>query len=242
MLIAAHRVLVSGAVAEKPTRRVTPAEPLTVVPPPPRFVSRAGRKLEGALDTFGVEPAGRVALDVGSSTGGFTDCLLARGARSVLAVDVGTNQLHERLRDDPRVEVRERTDIRVLTRDDIAEGCDLVTVDVSFISLVPLAGNLVELAGPDSDLVVLVKPQFEATRREADRGAGVITDPAVWRRTLERTADAFARAGAGMMGVMASPIRGATGNVEFFLHLVAGAPGTPDDRGTAFSRVIGKLD
>ncbi len=235
-------MLVSGAVAEKPTRRVTPAEPVAVIPPPPRFVSRAGFKLDGALDEFGVDPAGRVALDVGSSTGGFTDCLLARGARSVLAVDVGTNQLHERLRADPRVLVRERTDIRTLTAEDVPGGCDLVTVDVSFISLVPLAERLVQLAGPAGDLVVLVKPQFEATRVEADRGAGVITDPSVWRRALDRSAGAFERAGAGMMGVMASPIRGATGNVEFFLHLVAGGPGTPDDSGAEFTRVIGQLD
>lgn len=233
----------AGAVAEKPTRLVTASEPLTVTAPPPRFVSRAGFKLDAALEHFGVAPVGRVTLDVGSSTGGFTDCLLARGAAIVHAVDVGTNQLHERLRGDPRVVVRERTDIRAIAGDEIPAACDLVTVDVSFISLVPLAGKLVELAGPEGELVVLVKPQFEATRLEADRGAGVITDPAVWRRALTRTAAAFERAGAGMMGVMASPIRGATGNVEFFVHLAGSGPGAAaGDLQSEITRVIGDLD
>lgn len=216
---------VSGAVAETAARRVAPSEPVTVAAPPPRYVSRAGFKLEGALDRFGVDPAGRVAIDVGSSTGGFTDCLLARGASSVTAIDVGTNQLHERLRADPRVTVRERTDVRSIRRVDVADESDLLTVDVSFISLVGLATHLVPLAGPTADLVVLVKPQFEATRLEADRGAGVITDPAIWRRALTRTVGAFTRAGAGMIGVMVSPVRGASGNTEFLVHLRASAPG-----------------
>lgn len=236
-------MLVSGSIADKATRLVAAGEPIRVTDPPPRFVSRAGNKLEGALDHFAVDPTGRRVLDVGSSTGGFTDCLLQRGATQVLAVDVGTNQLHEHLRGNPLVDSRERTDVRSLTRRDVPESCDLVTVDVSFISLVPLAGKLVELAGGDGELVVLVKPQFEATRIEAARGAGVITDPAVWRRALVHTTDAFVLAGAGMMGVMASPIRGATGNVEFFVHLVVGRPGSLGDRArSAFDHVIGNLD
>ncbi|HET8931157.1 MAG TPA: TlyA family RNA methyltransferase [Acidimicrobiales bacterium] len=224
-LIDAGRVLVSGAIAETAARRVAPSEPVTVAAPPPRYVSRAGFKLEGALDRFGIDPAGRVAVDVGSSTGGFTDCLLSRGAVSVTAIDVGTNQLHERLRAEPRVDVRERTDVRSVRRADLGDECDLVTVDVSFISLVGLAAHLVHLAGVDGELVVLVKPQFEATRREADRGAGVISDPDIWHRALLRTTGAFTRAGAGMMGVMVSPVRGASGNTEFLVHLRTSAPG-----------------
>jgi 23S rRNA (cytidine1920-2'-O)/16S rRNA (cytidine1409-2'-O)-methyltransferase len=224
-LIADHRVRVSGAVAEKASRQVAASEPVTVAAPPPRYVSRAGFKLEGALDHFAVDPAGRVVIDVGSSTGGFTHCLLSRGASTVYAIDVGTNQLHERLLTDARVVVRERTDVRSVTRHDVADACDLVTVDVSFISVVALAPRLVELAGPGGELVVLVKPQFEATRHEADRGAGVITDPAIWRRVVVGAAGAFSRAGAGMMGVMASPVRGASGNAEFFIHLRGSEPG-----------------
>lgn len=213
---------VGGAVAEKPTRQVAPFEPIIVVEPP-RFVSRGGAKLEGALQRFGVDPTGRTVLDVGSSTGGFTDCLLAHGATKVIAVDVGTNQLHERLRADTRVVARERTDLRTVDRRELPPECDLVTVDVSFISLGGLAPKLSTLAGPSGELIVLVKPQFEATRREADRGAGVIIDPAVWRRVLTSTVGAFDRAGAGMMGAMVSPIRGASGNTEFLVHLAVGA-------------------
>lgn len=200
-------------------RQVAADEPVRVLAPPPRFVSRAGFKLEAALDTFDVDPDGRTALDVGSSTGGFTECLLMRGAREVHAVDVGTNQMHERVASDPRVTLRERTDIRSVRRSDIPADCDLVTVDVSFISVASLAQDLVKLMAGAGDLVVLVKPQFEATRREADRSQGVIVDASIWRRVLGDTIIAFQRAGAGMMGVMASPVRGSSGNVEFFVHL-----------------------
>lgn len=212
-------MLVSGAIAEKPNRQVAAFEPVTVREPPPRFVSRAGFKLDAALDRFAVDPHGRVALDVGSSTGGFTDCLLARGAAAVVAVDVGTNQLHERLRDDARVSVHERTDVRAIRRDDLPPMCDLVTTDVSFISLTGLAAHLVTLAGPDGELVVLVKPQFEAPRRVVDRGSGIVTDPEVWRAALARVVASFGRAGTGMMDAMASPVRGASGNTEFLIHL-----------------------
>lgn len=195
--------------------------------PPRKYVSRAGFKLEGALEWFGIGPTGRHAVDAGSSTGGFTDCLLDHGAAQVEAIDVGTNQLHERLRSDPRVIVRERTDIRSLGRHDIDPRCDLVTADLSFISLTPLVPKLIELVGSAGDLVVLVKPQFEATRVEADRGRGVISDPAIWRRALERTASAFEESAAGIMGVMVSPIRGASGNTEFFIHARSDAPPSP---------------
>lgn len=218
-LIDAHRVRVAGVIALKSARQVSSAEPISVTEGPPRFVSRAGFKLDGAIERFAVTVAGRVALDVGSSTGGFTDCLLERGAQTVVAVDVGTNQMHERVSSNPRVILREQTDIRRVTREDLPSACDLVTVDVSFVSVTPIAAHLSDLAGPAGELLVLVKPQFEATRHEADRGRGVIEDPAVHRRVLGEVAGAFERAGTGMMGAMVSPLRGASGNVEFFFHL-----------------------
>lgn len=222
-LIAANRVLVGGAVAGNPARLTAPSEALVVTPTRARFVSRAGEKLQGAIEQFGIQVAGRRALDVGSSTGGFTDCLLQNGADSVLAVDVGTNQLHERLRNDPRVEVREQTNVRHLLAEDVMPLPGLVVVDVSFVSLASMAALLVALGDPDADHVVLVKPQFEATRAEADRGRGVITDPNIWRRVLSEVQGAFVAAGATIMGVMTSPVRGTHGNVEFCLHAVGPA-------------------
>jgi 23S rRNA (cytidine1920-2'-O)/16S rRNA (cytidine1409-2'-O)-methyltransferase len=220
--------VVGGSIATNVTRQVAPGEPIVVQAPPPPFVSRAGGKLDPALDRFGIAVAGRFALDAGSSTGGFTDCLLQRGATRVVAVDVGTNQLHERLRGDPRVEVRERTDIRAVRRADLDPRTDLVVADLSFISRRGLLAHLLELAGSYGEAVVLVKPQFEATRAEADRGAGVIRDPAIWRRVLLEVRGALDDAGATIMGGMCSPVRGRNGNVEFVLHLRGGAPDGAD--------------
>ena len=207
------RVLVAGAPADKPSRLVAPDEPLRIDGPPPRFVSRGGEKLAAALTHFGIDVAGRAALDAGSSTGGFTDCLLQAGAGTVVAVDVGRGQLHERLRADPRVDAREQTDIRSLPAGSGAYS--VVVADLSFISIRSVAAALVRVAAPDADMVVLVKPQFEAGRAEVSRGKGVIKDPAIWRRTLEEAVGAMERAGAANMGVMVSPLRGADGNVEF---------------------------
>ena len=212
--IEAGRVLVAGAPADKPARLVGAGEPLTLQGPPPRYVSRGGRKLEAALDRFGVDPAGLRCLDAGASTGGFTDCLLQRGAAAVVAVDVGHGVLHERLRADPRVTLLERTNVRAL---DLGERFPLVTADLSFISLRTVAPALVAHAG--RDLVLLVKPQFEAGRAEAAKGRGVITDPAVHERVLEEVTSAFGALGAVKMGVMRSPVTGADGNVELLLHL-----------------------
>jgi 23S rRNA (cytidine1920-2'-O)/16S rRNA (cytidine1409-2'-O)-methyltransferase len=220
------RVTVGGAPALKAARLVAPHEPVELAGDPPSYVSRGGAKLAGALDAFGIDPTGRRALDAGASTGGFTDCLLQRGAARVVAVDVGHGQIHERLRADPRVEVRERVNVRVLAAGDLGDPFDLVVADLSFISLRTVAANLVDLAGPGTDLVLLVKPQFEAGRQEASRGRGVIRDPAVWRRALEGVSDALRGRGAAIMGVMVSPITGAEGNVEFLLHART-APATP---------------
>jgi 23S rRNA (cytidine1920-2'-O)/16S rRNA (cytidine1409-2'-O)-methyltransferase len=228
--IAAGRVLVAGAVASKAAHQVAADQPIELLGPPPRFVGRGGEKLEAALARFAVDAAGRRCLDAGASTGGFTDCLLQRGATEVVAVDVGYGQLHERLRSDPRVRNLERTNIRDLAPDDAGGPVDLLVADLSFISLTTVAPALVGLVRPTGDLVALVKPQFEAGRAEAARGKGVIRSPSVWRRVLGEVADAVRERGATMMGAMVSPLTGADGNVEFLVHLamrpppVAGAP------------------
>jgi 23S rRNA (cytidine1920-2'-O)/16S rRNA (cytidine1409-2'-O)-methyltransferase len=209
-------VLVRGALADKPARLVGADEPVELLGPAPRFVGRGGEKLDAALDRFHVVVEGTRALDAGASTGGFTDCLLQRGARTVVAVDVGYGQLHERLRADPRVEVHERTDIRAFVAD---VPFDLVVADLSFISLRTVAPALVRLAAPGADLVVLVKPQFEAGRVAVAKGRGVIRDPVLREEAVAGVRAAMEGAGAAMIDVMESPLRGAEGNVEFLAHL-----------------------
>jgi 23S rRNA (cytidine1920-2'-O)/16S rRNA (cytidine1409-2'-O)-methyltransferase len=210
---------VSGAVASKASRLVDPSEPISLTGAPPRFVSRGGEKLDAALERFGVAVAGRRCLDAGASTGGFTDCLLQRGAREVVAVDVGFGQLHERLRADGRVQNRERCNIRSLGPDDVGALAEVTVADLSFISLRTVLPALLALTAADGQLVALVKPQFEAGRQEAARGRGVIRDPAVWRRVLEEVRSAAGSHGATMMEAMVSPLRGADGNVEFLVLL-----------------------
>lgn len=206
----------SGSVATKAARQVDGGEAIELVGPPPRFVSRGGEKLDAALARFRIDVAGLRCLDAGASTGGFTDCLLQRGAAHVVAVDVGFGQLHERLRDDPRVDNRERTNVRDLVLD---EPVDLTVGDLSFISVRTVLPALLAATAPAGALVLLVKPQFEAGRQEASRGRGVIRDPAVWRRVLEEVRSAASAAGATMMEAMVSPITGAEGNVEFLARL-----------------------
>jgi 23S rRNA (cytidine1920-2'-O)/16S rRNA (cytidine1409-2'-O)-methyltransferase len=213
-------VTVAGAPATKPSRLVAPGEPIVVLGPANRFVGRGGEKLDAALAHFDVDVAGKRCLDAGASTGGFTDCLLQRGALEVVAVDVGYGQLHERLRADPRVDVRERTNIRSVTADDVGGSADVVVADLAFISLATVAPALLGLAAPGADLVLLVKPQFEAGRQEVARGRGVIVDPRVWREALDIVVGALERGGAVIMDAMASPLTGADGNVEFLLHAV----------------------
>ncbi len=219
-------MLVGGSLADKTARLVSESEPVVVRDPAARrFVSRGGDKLDAALDRFGVAPAGRRCLDAGASTGGFTDCLLRRGASLVVAVDVGHGQLDASLRGDPRVHVLERTNIRSLDLASVGGApFDLVVADLSFISLATVAPVLAgELAVPGADVVVLVKPQFEAGRVEASRGKGVIRLPEVRRAALDRVASAFASQGATIMGAMASPLLGPAGNAEFLLHARAHA-------------------
>jgi 23S rRNA (cytidine1920-2'-O)/16S rRNA (cytidine1409-2'-O)-methyltransferase len=222
-------VLVGGAVAVRASRLVAPAEPVVVTGPAPRFVGRGGEKLDSALDRFSLDVTGAVALDAGASTGGFTDCLLGRGAALVAAVDVGHGQLDARLRADARVVVLERTHVRALDPAFLTASLghervpvDVVTADLSFISLraaVPvLAGPIVRAGG---HLVLLVKPQFEVGRVEASRGRGVVREPDLWLSALRAVASSLVSAGAAIMDAMRSPIAGASGNIEFFLHAVA---------------------
>jgi len=214
--VEARKVTVNGAVAEKPSRQVLAGDAIELSGPPPRFVSRGGEKLDAALDEFGLDVEGRTAIDVGSSTGGFTDCLLQRGAIEVVAVDVGRGQLHEKLREDPRVRVMEQTTVRGLE----LPPAKIVTADLSFIGLGTVMADLAGLAA--SDLVVLVKPQFEAGRDVVSKGRGVVREPAVWREVLASVRVAAEAAGLDVLSGTVSPIRGAAGNVEFLLHLRRG--------------------
>jgi 23S rRNA (cytidine1920-2'-O)/16S rRNA (cytidine1409-2'-O)-methyltransferase len=236
-MIGAGQVLVGGATADKAARLVAPDEPVTVRGAGRRWVSRGGDKLEAALEHFGIDADGLDVLDAGSSTGGFTDCLLSRGAETVTAVDVGRAQLHERLRADPRVRVMERTDIRAVAADPPPPGLfPLVVADLSFISLRTVAPALTSLTRPGGDMVVLIKPQFEAGRAEVSRGGGVVRDPDVRRAALVAALSALQRCGAAIMGVMESPLRGADGNVEYLAHLRPETEGgiTPEHAGAAF--------
>jgi 23S rRNA (cytidine1920-2'-O)/16S rRNA (cytidine1409-2'-O)-methyltransferase len=222
--IAAGQVTVRGAPAIKAAHLVARDEPIVLLGPANRFVGRGGAKLDAALDRFGIDVQGMRCLDAGASTGGFTDCLLQRGASGVVALDVGYGQLHERLRADPRVDVRERTNVRSVTAADLGGPVDSVVADLSFISLRTVMPALVGVTKASAPLVLLVKPQFEAGRQEAARGQGVVRDPAVWRRALEGVVGALDDAGASIMGAMASPLTGADGNVEFLLHALAPPP------------------
>jgi 23S rRNA (cytidine1920-2'-O)/16S rRNA (cytidine1409-2'-O)-methyltransferase len=214
-------VLVGGAPADKPARMVAPDEALAVEGPPRRFVSRGGEKLDAALEAFAVEVAGRSVLDAGASTGGFTDCCLQRGAATVVAVDVGYGQLAERVRRDPRVQVRERVNVRALRAGDVDPPPEVVVADLSFISLRTVAPALVGVAAPGADLVWLVKPQFEAGRAAVAAGKGVVRDPELWAGALVDVGASLEGLGATIMSAMPSPLRGADGNVEFLLHAVA---------------------
>ena len=182
-----------------------------------KYVSRGGLKLEGALDHFSIEVDGKICLDVGASTGGFTDCLLQRGAAKVTAVDAGRNQLDWRLRSDPRVRSLERTNARTLCLEQIGEKAGLATVDVSFISATLIIAQLPPLLGPGADLLVLVKPQFEVGRGRVGKG-GIVRDPELHRKAVTRVLSRLEELRFGEIRSTESGIQGAEGNREFFLH------------------------
>jgi 23S rRNA (cytidine1920-2'-O)/16S rRNA (cytidine1409-2'-O)-methyltransferase len=214
----AQALILAGRVrgVDKPGRELDDSAELEVERPP-RFVSRGGEKLDHGLDALGVDVRGRDCLDVGASTGGFTDVLLQRGAARVIALDVGYGQLHEKLRGDPRVTVLDRTNVRAL--DELPFAPQLVTCDVSFISVRTALPPALRLAKPAWEAVVLVKPQFEAGRADVPRG-GVVRDPEVHRRVLRAVAEAALAWGGEPVGVVDSGLPGPKGNREFFLHLV----------------------
>jgi 23S rRNA (cytidine1920-2'-O)/16S rRNA (cytidine1409-2'-O)-methyltransferase len=219
-LVMAGRVKVGGQRATKPGTQVKEGVPVEV-DPGPTHVGRGALKLLGALEAFGVDPGGCVAIDVGASTGGFTETLLEHGALRVYAIDVGRGQLHERLRQDPRVVVRDRTNARALSPALVPEPCGFAVMDVSFISVSKILEPLRGVLAPGATALVLVKPQFEVGRLQVGRG-GVVRDPELHLQALVDVA-AFARAaGYAVRGACASPVTGATGNREFFLHLVPG--------------------
>ena len=234
-MIATGRVTVGGAPAQSAARQVDGAEAIAIVAGPDDYVSRGGHKLKAALDAFAIDVTGRRALDAGASTGGFTDCLLQAGAAAVVAVDVGRGQLAWPLRNDARVTVIERTNLRDLHAGAIGAAADVVVVDLSFISLRLVAANLLELATADADFVLLIKPQFEAGRERVGKG-GVIRDPAVHRVVLGEVVAALDAAELGVRAVIASPLQGADGNVEFLALAARGrSTVTPDllDRAVA---------
>lgn len=228
--ISDKQVLVSGVVADKAARLVDVSEPITVRHKQAgegiRFVSRGGHKLAAALDRFAIDCTGKRVIDAGSSTGGFCDCLLSRQAGQVVCIDVGRNQLHEKLRGNPRVTLYEQTNIRYVQPNDVGGTADMLVVDLSFISLRTVAAALARLVCESSHLLLLVKPQFEAGRIEASKGRGVIRDPAIWQRTLGEVGMALVEHNVAVCGAMPSPLVGGDGNVEFFFHAVkhTGAP------------------
>jgi 23S rRNA (cytidine1920-2'-O)/16S rRNA (cytidine1409-2'-O)-methyltransferase len=215
--VAAGRVIVDGAPAFTPARQVAPGEAISVTGPPPRFVSRGGGKLEAALGAFEVEVGGKRVLDAGASTGGFTDCLLQRGAEHVYAVDVGHGQLAWSLRTDSRVTVLDRTNVRELAAPDIDGAVPVVVADLSFISLLSVAPALLRCTTDAADLVLLIKPQFEAGRRRVGKG-GIVRDPAVHAEVLTEVVTGLGALGLASVAAIASPVQGADGNREFLVH------------------------
>jgi 23S rRNA (cytidine1920-2'-O)/16S rRNA (cytidine1409-2'-O)-methyltransferase len=216
-LVMAGAVLVDEKPCDKPATRVLAEQAVRLRAEPLRYVSRGGLKLEAALDTFGIDPAGRTCVDLGASTGGFTDCLLQRGAERVYAIDVGYNQLAYKLRVDPRVVVMERTNARNLEA--LPEPVGLLVGDLSFISLRLILPSARRLLSPDGEAVVLVKPQFEVGPGDVGKG-GLVRDPAARMRALEEVSGAARACGFGARGSMESPVPGArAGNVEWLLWL-----------------------
>ncbi len=222
-LVLAGQVLADEQKVNKPGRRLPRDCTLRLLGQPARYLSRAGFKLEAALGAFNVDVGDKTCLDVGASTGGFADCLLQRGARKVYAVDVGTNQLHWKLRQDPRVEVRERVNARYLSREQVPEPCGFACMDVSFISASLVLPAVVALLAPDAEMVVLAKPQFEVGKGEVGKG-GIVRDPALRAAAVERVRAALAENGFARVDAMECPLPGAEGNVEYLLHASGWSP------------------
>jgi len=217
-----HRVHVNGSIATSHGYLIAPSDEIRVVAGQ-RYVSRGGQKLEAALSHFEIDLTGKRVLDAGASTGGFTDCALQHGARQVVALDVGRNLLHERLIGDARVVEISETNVREIDRlvknklPNFVELFDVVVADLSFISLVEVMGSLLAALNLNGDLILHVKPQFEASQLEADKGAGVITDPTIHKRVCQDVSELATQSGCLVRGIIESPIRGHQGNIEFLL-------------------------
>lgn len=214
-LILAGQVIVDGQKSDKAGHAVARDARVEVLESP-RYVGRGGLKLEAALEHFGIQAGGKVCLDIGSSTGGFTDCLLQRGAARVYAIDVGTSQLDWKLRNDPRVVVREQVNARYLTRAEVPEPVELAVCDVSFISITRILPVLPNLLAKDAEMVILVKPQFELEREQVGKG-GIIRDPALHRQACQKVEEAVRRL-SFRTAIIPSPVLGAEGNQEFLLY------------------------
>jgi 23S rRNA (cytidine1920-2'-O)/16S rRNA (cytidine1409-2'-O)-methyltransferase len=222
-LIDAGHVTVSGAFADKSSRMVGNDEPINVLVEK-KFVSRGGEKLSHALESFNIDVVRRSVLDAGVSTGGFTDCVLQRGAQRVFAVDVGRNQLHERIKADDRVEWRDGINVRELETNSLPFPCSLVVADLSFISLTKVLPALMSVVSPEEgyptpQMALLVKPQFEAGRVEVSKGKGVITDPDIHAEAIATVQTCVESLGGYVRGVVESPIKGAEGNTEFLMFV-----------------------
>jgi 23S rRNA (cytidine1920-2'-O)/16S rRNA (cytidine1409-2'-O)-methyltransferase len=217
-LILAGQILVDGHPAPKPGHPVLPDHEI-VLKEAERFVSRGGEKLEGAMESFPIELTGKVCLDIGSSTGGFTDCMLQHGAAKVFAVDVGKGQLHWKLREDPRVVVMEGVNARYLTPKDFPEPADFASIDTSFISLTNILPAVKSLLKPGGEIVSLIKPQFEAGKEQVDKGRGVITDPAIHEEVIANVRKfGTEELGLEWLGLSTSPLKGPKGNIEFLAY------------------------
>jgi 23S rRNA (cytidine1920-2'-O)/16S rRNA (cytidine1409-2'-O)-methyltransferase len=217
-LILAGQVLINGQPSPKPGQSLLPDCEI-VLKEVERFVSRGGEKLEGAMQAFPISLTGKICLDIGSSTGGFTDCMLQHGAAKVYAVDVGTGQLHWKLREDPRVVVMEGVNARYLTSADLPEPADFASIDTSFISLTSILPAVKQLLKPGGEIVSLIKPQFEAGKEEVNKGRGVITDPAIHEAVVSKIRKfGTEELGLEWLGLSTSPLKGPKGNIEFLAY------------------------
>ena len=208
---------VNGSFALNVNQLVKQSDNIVLVTPPKQFVSRGGEKLAHAIQSFSIAVEGANCIDIGSSTGGFTDCLLQRGAQRVTCVDVGYGLLHEKIISDRRVTVFERTNIKNLSGDSLAQTFDIVVVDLSFISLRTVMKNILSLANSDASIVMLIKPQFEATKLEASKSKGVIVDREIWIRTITEVLLSASEHGGNAQDIIVSPVPGKAGNKEFLL-------------------------
>ncbi|MGD0281660.1 MAG: TlyA family RNA methyltransferase [Dissulfurispiraceae bacterium] len=217
-LIMEGKVFVRGAPVTKAGTMVAPDAPVEITGGEIPYVSRGGLKLDAALGYFNVSVEGKIAMDAGASTGGFTDCLLQRGAKKVYCIDVGYGQLAWKLRQDPRVVLIERTNIRYLEKEKIPDPIALATIDVSFISLVKVVPAVMEFLRPEGEVMALIKPQFEVGKGEVDKG-GVIKDAAKRERAVSHVKEAMESLGLRIIGVMQSPISGQKGNIEYLIYM-----------------------